>query len=70
MTTLPDYYLVTFTTNQGPYSWVWEIMRRSKPMGIRYTASGFESQATAEIAGARLLKEFLEALAEEEKRKR
>jgi hypothetical protein len=70
MTTPSDYYLVTFTTNKGPYSWAWEIMRRSKPMDIRYTDSGFESQATAEIAGTRLLKEFLEALAEEEKRKR
>ena len=65
-----DYYLITFTTNERPYSWAWEIKRRGKPIDLRYTDSGFESQATAEIAGARLLKEFLEALAEEEKRKR
>ena len=70
MTKQSHYYLVTFTTNERPYTWAWEIKRRSKPMDIRYTDSGFESQATAEIAGARLLKEFLEALAEEEKRKR
>ena len=70
MTTPSDYYLVTFTTNEGPYSWAWEIMRRSKPMGIRYTDSGFESQAAAEIAGNRELKEFQEALATEENRKR
>ena len=65
-----DYYLVTFTTNERPDVWAWEIKRRRKPIDFRYTDSGFESQATAEIAGARLLKEFLEALAEEEKRKR
>jgi len=70
MTTPSDYYLVTFTTNEGPYSWAWEIKRRSKPMDIRYTDSGFESKVSAEIAGTQLLKEFLEALAEEGKRKR
>ena len=65
-----DYYLVTFTTNERPYTWSWEIKRRSKPMDIRYTDSGFESQAAAEIAGSQELEEFLEALAKEEKRKR
>ena len=65
-----DYYLVTFTTNERPYTWAWEIKRRSKPMDIRYTDSGFESQAAAEIAGGQELEEFLEALAKEEKRKR
>ena len=65
-----DYYLVTFTTNERPYTWAWEIKRRSKPMDIRYTDSGLESQAAAEIAGSQELEEFLEALAKEEKRKR
>ena len=65
-----DYYLVTFTTNERPYTWAWEIKRRSKPMDIRYTDSGFKSQAAAEIAGSQELEEFLEALAKEEKRKR
>jgi hypothetical protein len=65
-----DYYLLTFTTNDRPHTWAWEIKRRSKPMDIRYTDSGFESQVAAEIAGDRELMEFLEALATEEKRKR
>jgi len=65
-----DYYLITFTTNERPYSWAWEIKRRSKPIDIRYTDSGFESQAAAEIAGSQELEEFLKALAKEEKRKR
>jgi len=66
----PDYYLLTFTTNERPCTWAWEIKRHSKPMDIRYTDSGFESQAAAEIAGNRELKEFQEALATEENRKR
>jgi len=65
-----DYYLDTFTTNERPYTWAWEIKRRSKPIDIRYTDSGFESQAAAEIAGSQELEEFLKALAKEEKRKR
>ena len=70
MTALSDYYLVTFTTNERPCRWVWDIKRRSQPMGIRLTGNGFQSQASAEVAGNRALKQFLEALAKEEKRKR
>ena len=70
MTALSDYYLVTFATDKRPYPWAWEIKRRSKPIDIRYTDSGFESQAAAEIAGSQELEEFLKALAKEEKRKR
>jgi len=65
-----DYYLITFTTNERPYSWAWEIKRRGKPIDLRYTDSGFESQASAEVAGNKELKEFLEAFAKEEKRRR
>ena len=70
MTALSDYYLVTFATDKRTYPWAWEIKRRSRPMGIRLTDDGFQSQASAEIAGNRALEEFLEALAKEEKAKR
>jgi len=70
MTALSDYYLVTFATDKRPYPWAWEIKRRSRSMGIRLTDDGFQSQASAEIAGNRALEEFLEALAKEEKAKR
>ena len=70
MTNPSNYYLVTFATNERPDVWAWEIKRRGKPIDFRYTDSGFESQASAEIAGNQKLKEFLEALAKEEKRKR
>jgi len=65
-----DYYLVTFTMNERPSTWAWEIKRRGKPMDFRYTDSGFGSQAAAETAGNQELKEFLEALEKEEKRTR
>jgi hypothetical protein len=68
MTALADYYLVTFTTNDRAHPWAWEIKRRSGPMGFRLTDSGFQSQASAEIAGNLALKEFLEALAKRTKR--
>ena len=70
MTTQPDYYLITFMTHERPYPWAWEIKRHSKPMGIRFVNGGYQSKASAVIAGRRALLEFLEALAKEEKRKR
>jgi len=63
-----DYYLVTFTMNERPPTWAWEIKAPRQAMDFRYTGSGFESQAAAEMAGNRKLKEFQEALAIEEKR--
>ena len=70
MTTQPDYYLITFMTDERPYPWTWEIKRHSKPMGIRLLNGGYQSKASAVIAGRRALLEFLEELAKEEKRKR
>ena len=69
MTTQPDYYLITFMTDERPYPWTWEIKRHSKPMGIRLLNGGYQSKASAVIAGRRALLEFLEELAKEEKRK-
>ena len=67
MTALSDYYVVTFATNEATHPWAWEIKRRSGPMGFRLTDNGFQSQASAEIAGNLALKEFLEALAKRTK---
>jgi len=41
MTTQPDYYLITFMTDERPYPWTWEIKRHSKPMGIRLLNGGY-----------------------------
>ena len=70
MATEPDYYIVTFDTDRGPFPWAWELRRRSKPMGVRIREKGYQSQTAAEFAGKRALAQFLEALAREERRTR
>src|ERR1700745_3774721 len=70
MATEPDYYIVTFDMDRGPYPWAWELRRRSKPMGVRIREKAYQSQTAAEFAGKRALAEFLEALAKEERRTR
>jgi len=70
MATEPDYYIVTFETDRGPFPWTWEIRRRSKPMGVRIGDSGYQPQTAAEFAGQRALDDFLKAVAREERRGR
>ena len=70
MATEPDYYVVIYETDKRPYPWRWEIRRRSKPMGVRMTEGGYQSEAAAEYAGKVALTRCLEALAIEEKRDR
>jgi hypothetical protein len=69
MATEPDYYIVTFETDQRPHPWCWEIRRRSRPMGVKFGAGGYQSQSAAEFSGRRALEEFLMELAKEERRK-
>ena len=66
----PDYYIVTFEADQRPHPWRWEIRRRSRPMGVRLGAGGYQSQSAAEFSGRKALEEFLTELAKEERRKR
>jgi hypothetical protein len=70
MTQHPDYYLFTSQTGDNPKRWGWEIRRRSSPMGIRVTGDGYQSASAALFAGNTALKEFLEALARDERRSR
>jgi hypothetical protein len=69
MATKPDYYIATIDAGTRPFPWRWELKRRSKPMGVKIGAAGFQSQATAEYAGRQALERFLEELAKEERRK-
>jgi hypothetical protein len=69
MATAPDYYIETFDTGARPYPWRWELQRRSQPMGVRFGASGFQSQAAAEHAGKLALERFLDELSKEERQK-
>jgi hypothetical protein len=64
-----DYYLVvTARRGEHPERWSWEIRRTSKPMGIKLSGDGFQSDSAAQIAGKRALGDFLSELAKEERR--
>jgi len=38
---------------------MWEIQRRSKPLGIKYNGGNFATPQDAKLAGERALTEFL-----------
>ena len=46
--------------------WAWEILRRSKPIGVRLYGDGFTSEQAAKLAGEKALVELLERLHQEE----
>ncbi len=64
-----DYYVVTSRRGAYPDRWGWEIRRKSKPLGIKMTGDGFQSDMAAQFAGKRALADFLLDLSQEEKRK-
>ncbi len=66
----PSYYIVTSETGTQPHAWKWELHSSGKPMGVKVSEAGFISRSAAEFAGKRALEQFLELLAQEEKRKR
>ena len=65
-----DYYVVTSRRGQSPDRWSWEIRRKSKPLGIKMTGDGFQSDTAAQFAGKQALAEFLADLSKEEERPR
>jgi hypothetical protein len=46
--------------------WAWEILRRSKPIGVRLYGDGFTSEQAAKLAGEKALVELLARLRQEE----
>jgi hypothetical protein len=63
-----DYYLVTSRRGANPERWSWEIRRTSKPLGIKLSGDGFQSDSAAKFAGKRALDDFLSEIAKEERR--
>ena len=63
-----DYYLATSRQGEHPERWSWEIRRKSKPLGIKLSGDGFQSDSAAKFAGKRALDDFLSELAKEEQR--
>ena len=62
-----DYYVITSRRGEYPDRWSWEIRRKSKPLGIKMTVDGFQSEMAAQFAGKSALAEFLSELSKEEK---
>lgn len=48
-----DYYVITSPRGEYPHRWSWEMRRKSKPLGIKMTADGFQSEMAAQFAGKR-----------------
>jgi len=67
---IDDYYVVTSRRGQQPERWSWEILRKSRPLGIKMTGDGYQSEVAAQFAGKQALAEFLADLLKEEKRPR
>jgi hypothetical protein len=65
-----DYYVITSRRGEFPDRWSWEIRRKSKPLGIKMTEDGYQSEMAAQFAGKNALAEFLADLSKEEKRPR
>jgi hypothetical protein len=65
-----DYDVITSRRGQLLERWSWEIRRKSKPLGIKMTGDGFQSDTAAQFAGKQALAEFLADLSKEEKRPR
>jgi hypothetical protein len=64
-----DYYVITSRRGEHPDRWSWEIRRKSKPLGVKMTGDGFQSDLAAQFAGKKALTSFLADLSKEEKRK-
>jgi hypothetical protein len=55
-----DYYVFTSMRDEKhPERWSWEIRRKSKPLGVKLTGDGYQSEAAAQFAGRRALTELL-----------
>jgi hypothetical protein len=64
-----DYFVITYQQGERPDRWSWEIRRKSKPLGIKMTGDGYQSDSAARFAGKQALADFLFDLLKEEKRK-
>jgi hypothetical protein len=65
-----DYFVLTARRGEHPERWSWEIRRKSKPLGIKMTGDGYQSESAAQFAGKRALENFLADLSREESRAR
>jgi hypothetical protein len=57
-----SFYVVVSRTGSNPESWLWEIRRKWRPMGVRLREDGFRSHRAAQLAGKQALEDFLNGL--------
>ena len=60
-----DYFVVTKRDGRSP-RWQWQILRMSKPLGIRLHGGDFRWECAAKLAGEKALKDLLDRMAQEE----
>jgi len=63
-----DYFVVTKRPKRHEEQWIWEILRRSTPLGVKICGGGFRTTQAAKLAGEKALKQLLEKIAQEESR--
>ena len=56
---MSDYYVSVRSVGNSDITWEWQILRRSKPMGIKLKGGGYNSQNTARKAGSKALNELV-----------
>jgi hypothetical protein len=56
------YRLVIKTPARKGDLWSWEILRRSKPIGIRIHGTNFQSESAARVAGQKALDDLLDGI--------
>jgi hypothetical protein len=62
-----EYSVVVVQRGQSRGRWEWEIYRNGRPLAVRHREGNFGSETTAMELGKVALREFLEALAREQK---
>ena len=60
-----DYSLVITSHDRLRGPWMWEMHRKSEPLGIKNYQSGFKSENAAWVAGQAALNDFLDRLCRE-----
>lgn len=56
---MSNYYISVRSVGNGDITWEWQILRRTKPMGIKLYGGGYKSQTAARRAGSKALNELL-----------
>ena len=59
---MSNYYVSVRSVGNSDITWEWQILRRSKPMGIKLNGGGYKSETAARRAGSKALNELVTGL--------